>query len=120
MKAYAKIINNETKEVKVGVGCSVDYYIEIGMTPMDIEKAYNDRWYVEGYAPVKPTPPPPTKEEVSERRREYRREMIDDKTAQRSRKMANGSWTQEDEQAYLELDAEITAYIEEHFPYPQE
>lgn len=38
----------------------------------------------------------------------------------RSRKMANGSWTDEDEQAYLALDTEVTAWIEENLPYPED
>lgn len=53
---YAKIIDDKTKEVQVGVGCTDEYYIEIGMTLMDVEQAYNSRWYVAGYAPVKPEP----------------------------------------------------------------
>lgn len=53
---YAKIINEQTKEVQVGVGCSDEYYIEIGMTLMDVEQAYTGKWYVEGYAPVQPEP----------------------------------------------------------------
>ena len=64
--------------------------------------------------------PPPTYEEVDQMRIEYRKEHIDDKTIARMRKTANGTWTDEDEQAYLELDAEVTAYIEEHFPYPEQ
>lgn len=63
-------------------------------------------------------PPPPTYDEVSEMRKQYRREHIDDKTAERSRKIANGSWTEQDEQDYLALDAEVTAWIEENLPYP--
>jgi hypothetical protein len=74
------------------------------------------------YYKVAPIPEPllPTYDEVKEQRAEYRRKNIDDKTAERSRKMANGTWTEEDEQEYLALDAEVTAYIEEHFPYPAE
>jgi hypothetical protein len=34
--------------------------------------------------------------------------------------MANSTWTDEDEQAYLALDAEVTTYIEQHFPYNEE
>lgn len=117
MKKYAKIINKKTKEVQVGAGCSDEYYKEIGMTLMDVEQAYNAKWYVEGYAPQQPAP---TYDEIKQMRINYRREHIDDKTAERSRKMANGSWMEEDEQAYLALDAEVTAYIEEHFPYPEE
>lgn len=58
MKKYAIIVDEETKEVKVGVGCNEDYYKSIGMTLMDIEQAYNDNWYVKGYAPEKPAPTP--------------------------------------------------------------
>lgn len=56
-------------------------------------------------------------EEIKQMRINYRREHIDDQTTERSRKMANGTWTDEDEQEYLALDAEVTAYIEEHYPY---
>lgn len=65
-------------------------------------------------------PEVPTYESVKLARITYRQEHIDDKTLERQRKMANGSWTDEDEQAYLALDAEVTAYIEEHYPYPAE
>ena len=34
--------------------------------------------------------------------------------------MANQTWTEEDERAYLDLDAEVTAWIEENLPYPEE
>ena len=64
--------------------------------------------------------PAPTYEEIDKAREDYRKEHIDSKTAMRSRKMANGTWTEEDEQAYLALDAEITAWIEENLPYPVE
>ena len=53
---YAKIIDEQTKEVQVGVGCDDAYYIEIGMTKMDVERAYNGLWYQAGYAPSKPEP----------------------------------------------------------------
>lgn len=62
----------------------------------------------------------PTKEEIKQMRKAYRHEHIDDNTAERSRKMANGSWTEEDEAEYLALDAEVTAYIEENLSYPEE
>ena len=113
MKRYAKIINEETKQCEVGLGTNTKFYESIGMTEMDVEQAYNGSWYLSGYAPQTPT-----YEEVDQMRIEYRKEHIDDKTIARMRKTANGTWTEEDEQAYLELDAEVTAYIEEHFPYP--
>lgn len=67
-----------------------------------------------------PEPTPPTDEEIRKMRIQYRREHIDDQTAERSRKTANETWTAEDEAAYLALDAEVTAYIEEHYPYNEE
>lgn len=53
---YAKIINEKTHEVQIGAGCSDEYYIEIGMTDIDVEQAYDGKWYVAGYAPVQPEP----------------------------------------------------------------
>lgn len=53
---YAKIINEETKEVQLGAGCDDEYYEHIGMTKMDVERAYNGHWYVAGYAPAQPEP----------------------------------------------------------------
>lgn len=65
-----------------------------------------------------PEPSAPSKEDIKQMRKEYRQSHIDDNTAERSRRMANGTWTEEDETAYLALDAEVTAYIEQYLPYP--
>lgn len=117
MLKYAKIINEETQEVEVGLGTNENYYISIGMSKMDVEQAYNGSWYLAGYCPEKPAP---TYEEIDQMRIAYRKEHIDDKTIARMRKTANGTWTEEDEQAYLALDAEVTAWIEENLPFPVE
>lgn len=71
---------------------------------------------------IKTIPPAPalTHEDIEKARVMYRREHIDDETLCRLRKQANGTWTQEMEDAYLTLDAEVTAYIEEYLPYPVE
>lgn len=116
MQKYAKVINEETKECSVGLGTNKTFYKSIGMTYQSVEQAYNGAWYLKGYAPEKPSP---TYDEVSELRKQYRRAHIDDKTAERSRKQANGSWTQENEFEYLRLDEEVTEYIEANFPYPE-
>lgn len=79
-----------------------------------------DNKYYKTVEIVIPEPTPPTHEEVRQQRIRYRREHIDDQTAERSRKQANGTWTEDDEAAYLALDAEVTAYVEEHYPYPDE
>ena len=117
MRKYANIIDKKTKQCDVGLGTDSAFYKSLGMKEMDVEQSWDGSWYVAGYCPEKPTP---TYEEIDQLRIEYRKEHIDDKTIARMRKTANGTWTEEDEQAYLELDAEVTAYIEEHYPYPVE
>jgi len=56
MIKYAKEMNEQTKEVSVGLGTDVEFYKSIGMTEMEVEQAYNGAWYVQGYAPQKPEP----------------------------------------------------------------
>lgn len=56
MITYAQIVDKQTKLVVVGAGTDRAYYQSIGMTPMDVEQAYNGAWYVKGYAPSKPEP----------------------------------------------------------------
>ena len=86
----------------------------------DTEHTCDDYEQYNGEFLLKEDIPAPTYEEIDKAREDYRKEHIDSKTAMRSRKMANGTWTEEDEQAYLELDAEVTAWIEENLPYPVE
>ena len=68
----------------------------------------------------KPELPALTKEQIAVKRAAYRKEVIDNKTLERMRKIANNTWTEEDEKAYLELDAQVTKWIEENLPYPEE
>lgn len=140
MLKYAKITDEITKQCFVGLDNPNDiycdeiaydeegnpytkkltykeYYESIGMSEMEVEQADCGMWYLQGYTPA---PVPLTNEQIRQMRIMYRREHIDDQTAERSRKMANGTWTDEDEVAYLALDAEVTAYIEEHYPYNEE
>lgn len=74
-KKYAKIINEETHEVIIGVGVDEEYYKEIGMSEMDVELAYNGLWYEAGYAPVKPEP---TVLEIKAEMRAIRDDYIND------------------------------------------
>lgn len=80
-KQYAKIIDERTKELQVGVGCDVAYYLEIGMEYMETELAYNGKWYLKGYAPIEPTPTPKTKEEVQKIRAALYQSEVDPITA---------------------------------------
>ena len=71
MKKYAKIINEETKEVSIALGSKFpsDY------KEMDVERSYNCNWYVTGYAPEKPEP---TKEEILAEKRIIRNKYLQD------------------------------------------
>lgn len=80
-KKYARIINQETHEVQVGAGCPIGYYIEIGMTWMEVEYGWDQKWYQAGYVPEQPEPTPPTYEEVKERRESLYRSEVDPITA---------------------------------------
>ena len=51
---YAKIENEETKQVSVGTGTNTEFYRSIGMSEMEVEQAWNGLWYLKGYAPEKP------------------------------------------------------------------
>ena len=51
---YAKIINEETKQVSVGTGTNTAFYQSIGMTEIEVEQGYDGSWYLKGYAPEKP------------------------------------------------------------------
>ena len=80
-KQYAKIINDQTKELQIGIGCDVAYYLEIGMEYMETELAYDGKWYLKGYAPQEPTPAPKTKEEVQQIRAALYQSEVDPITA---------------------------------------
>lgn len=56
MIKYAKIVNEETKAVNVGLGTNIEFYKSLGMTEQDVEQAYNGQWYLTGYAPIQPAP----------------------------------------------------------------
>ena len=53
MLKFAKIENEQTKAVSVGIGTDIEFYKSIGMTEMEVEKGYDGQWYLQGYAPQK-------------------------------------------------------------------
>ena len=119
MLKYAKIINEETKEVSIGTGTNSAYYQSIGMVEMEVEQAYNGDWYLAGYAPVKPEP---TKEEQQKAREEAYIAKVDKITCHIQRLG--------DEEQTAEIIAEIAQLVEERkakveeikqrYPYPVE
>lgn len=69
MIKYAKIIDEAKKKCDVGAGTNAKFYESIGMSEMDVEKAYDGQWYVKGYAPSKPEPT--VEEQVEELEKQY-------------------------------------------------
>lgn len=51
---YAKIINEETKQVEVGEGTNSEFYKSIGMIETEVEKGWDGHYYLVGHAPEKP------------------------------------------------------------------
>lgn len=70
MLKYAKIVDEETKEVSVGLDDNPEFYKSIGMEEMEVEEAYNSSWYVKGYAPIQPV------EEYNEQVRQTRQQLF--------------------------------------------
>ena len=56
MRKFAKIINNETKQVSIGTGNDIEFYKSVGMQEMEVEQAYNGAFYQKGFAPIQPEP----------------------------------------------------------------
>lgn len=114
MKKYAQIIDEQTKECTVGLGCNYDYYKAIGLEELDVEQAQNGRWYLTGYLPI------PTQEEQEDlRKRAYLLE-VDPITAHISR-LKDLEQTQEilEEIANLQAEREVkVADIKARYPYP--
>lgn len=67
---YAKIENEETKQVSVGIGTNTAFYQSIGMSEIEVEQAYDGCWYVKGFAPEKPV------EELQAQVRQVRNQYI--------------------------------------------
>jgi hypothetical protein len=120
MEKYAKIKDEKTKEVQIGVGCSDEYYVEIGMSLMEVEQAYNNNWYVQGFAPVEPEPTPPTHDEIRQMRAWAYAQEVDCITAHIQR-LRDESPVPEGE--INELIAERDAKVEEikaRYPYAED
>lgn len=54
MKKYAKIINSETNECQVGLGCQNDFYCSLGMVEREVEEGNDGRWFLAGFVPQLP------------------------------------------------------------------
>lgn len=110
-------------EYYIGQKFSGEYPAEAAEWCMENDATISEIEPVEGirqFEIVAVEPYVPTYDDIKQARIEYRKTHIDDKTLERQRKTANGTWTEEDEQSYLQLDADVTTWIEENLPYPVE
>lgn len=117
MFKYAKIINEETKQVAVGTGIKTKFYESIGMVQMEVERAFDGSWYVAGYAPQ---PPEKTKEEIAEQRRQLYISLVDPLTSQiqrlRDEEQTEGIISQIE--SLKNERSELVKKIKEENPYP--
>lgn len=57
MQKYCYLIDEKTGLVELGVGCSDEYYKEIGMKLRDVKQSeVNYEWYLADKCPIKPEP----------------------------------------------------------------
>lgn len=114
---YAKIINNETKEVVAVENATREFIEANGFTEMEVEQAYNGSWYVKGYAPEEPAP---TEEEQRKNRELAYAQEVDPLHAQRQRRTILGTWSEEDEEEYILKVKELSDKIAKEYPYNEE
>lgn len=112
-RKYAKVINNRTHEVQVGVGCPDEYYVEIGMEIMNVEQAYNGKWYVAGYAPVQPEPTVDEKKEMVRTVRDQYINEIEWRVSRYRDQKELGMATTDDENTYIQI-LEYMQYLRDY------
>jgi hypothetical protein len=117
MLKYAKIVNEETKEVSVGLDDNPEFYKSIGMEEMEVELSYNNVWYAKGYAPIQPVEE--YNAEQKEKRSSAYTERTDPLTLRKIRKQALGEWTEEDEANYIAEIQAISEQINKEYPYKE-
>ena len=81
-----------------------------------IEKIDGNRYEIKAIPPA----PAPTKEEQEKARKNAYASEIDPLHARKFRKSILGEWTEEDEAEYVAKVKELSAEIEERYPYPVE
>lgn len=72
MLKYAKIIDDKTKLCVVGIGTDIKEFQSMGLVEMEVEQAYDNCWYVKGYAPEK------TREIKENEVKQIRNSMLED------------------------------------------
>lgn len=120
MLRYSKVINEETKQCEVAdyetyTEKQINYFESLGMTLQDVDKAYNEIWYLMGYVPQQPIDE--QNESIRQARLSLYRENTDELTLRKLRKQALGTWTRQDEEEYLSEIKKMSDDIKVNNPY---
>lgn len=119
MKKYAKIINEQTKEVAVGLADRPDeetqnLWSNFGMSPQTVEQSYDGRWFLAGFVPAEPQR---SDEEIRQQRAEAYLQQTDVLTAEYTRKSVLGLLTEERKREIERELQTITQQIKVLYPY---
>ncbi|MBR5354747.1 MAG: hypothetical protein IK122_01300 [Alphaproteobacteria bacterium] len=112
-RKYAKIINEKTYEVQIGVGCPDEYYIEIGMEIMNVELGYDGCWYVAGHAPIQPEPTVDEKKAMVRAVRDQYINEIEWRVSRYRDQKELGIATTDDENTYIQI-LEYMQYLRDY------
>lgn len=108
-----KIKKSELEEKQEEYSAVADWCNELG--------EYHIEEIDDEYCVVKnPEPLPPTTEEIRQRRELYYKENCDPLTCEKIRKTSMGKWTEEDEAEYVNRMNDISAFVNQMYPYPEE
>lgn len=110
---YAKIENEETKQVSVGTGTNTAFYKSIGMSEMEVEQGYDGQWYLAGYAPQKPQEV--KEQEVRSVRNQYLEKYVDPKQLV----LVWNSLTEDEQKEYTDYRQYLLDYPETEGWYEQ-
>jgi len=56
MQKYAKLVDVKSKMCQVGIGTNTEFYVSLGMEPMEVEQGPDGNWYLAGHAPTEAEP----------------------------------------------------------------
>ena len=102
MRAYAKIVDDETKSVIVGFGNDIEYYKSIGFSEMEVERGWNGSYYLAGHAAQKP---------IEAYRQEKLNQLQTLKNAKLSEFSYKGKIYQIDESSKTNINGKISAIL---------
>lgn len=97
MILYAMIADPKTNKCFVGLGTDEEFYKSLGMTKMDVAKAWDGNWYRAGFVPEKPAS---VEKEETLANLKSQLEALDEKSNRSMRAILAGTAT-DDDRSYL-------------------